>query len=318
MHLKTLPGNQFPVGKGFPAFFIIGKIMSLDTQAHAFIKSVIHNHVGKNIRQYKWTSWTGEVKHNMLGGISSPVPCEGKAVEIGEVFTLVKVTNNSFAIVLNELLSEPVSQDDKIGLSFYKLKRFDGTAADGSEDPAVGMSRTFMLTGVKTLFPVKWEGRYLCINSRFEDQYTQVRNPYLRDLITQMEVMPVNGGRRCVVNVLVDANAKNLSFNDPTEEDSPIDPPAIRADVETAKFTGAVEISYNRACDTYAINFRSVGDAGQIIEDKIEDVHFDELGAVLIDKIDDGQWLKAKVTMIKPAPKKRVKSPTVQSALESI
>jgi len=38
----------------------------------------------------------------------------------------------------------------------------------------------------------------------------------------------------------------------------------------------------------------------------------------LIDKIDDGQWLKAKVTMIKPAPKKRVKSPTVQSALESI
>lgn len=37
----------------------------------------------------------------------------------------------------------------------------------------------------------------------------------------------------------------------------------------------------------------------------IDDITFDELGDALLMAIDDGKWAEAKVTVLKPAPKKR-------------
>lgn len=41
----------------------------------------------------------------------------------------------------------------------------------------------------------------------------------------------------------------------------------------------------------------------------IDDVHFNELGNVLVESTDDGEWLKAKVTVLKAAPKKKSPAP---------
>lgn len=294
--------------------------MSLKLEAEQWLRSVAINHVGANICRYTWTSYFGEIRHNALGGVTYLSPCEGKVVDASNKFTLVKTGANAFCVVLADLLSQPVNVGDKIALSFYKLKRFDGSAADGSEDAAVGGCRTISLTGAETLFPVRWESRHLGINEKFAEQYREIDNPYLRDMLVQMEKLPVNDGYRRVVNVLVDANAKNLDFVDPPEEESAAVPPAISMDVATGKFVGRIVISYNRAVDYYEIRLAPTT-ASQLAtplvsgsqaelkmplgEAAFTDLCFDQLGEALQDAIDDEAWKQARVTMIKAAPQKR-------------
>ena len=276
--------------------------MNLKDQARNWIKTVVGSHLGRNIRTFKFVTYTGETSHNQLGGVSYLMPAEGKVVEQGEDFTLIKTGPGSFTIVVSKLLSEPVALEDKVTVNFYKLRRFDGTAADGTDDSSVDGCRTVMLTGVETRFPVTWEGRYLGINERYAASYTVIQNPYLRDMITQMERETVDGGLRHTVNVLVDAGATNLTFTDPVEEESATTPPGMSMQISSSKFTGKVFVGYDRGADTYFIDL-AAGEGGET--HRIDDVHFNELGERLIEAIDDREWLKAKVVITKKAPKKR-------------
>jgi hypothetical protein len=274
--------------------------MSLKDIARDWVRNVISNHVGSNIRRYEWTTYVGELRHNMLGAVAYLLPIEGTVVDANEQFTLVKISANKFSVILTTLLSEPVAVGLKIAVKFYNIRRFDGSLADGSEDASVDGCRNIMLTGTETLFPVKWEDRYLGINEKFRDGYREIQNPYLRDLITQMEKISVNGGWRRIVNVLVDAGAKDLDFVDPPEEKSAETPPAILATVATQKFAGRVEIFFDRASDTYGLRLTPAeqGDARELT-----DIHFDELGDALQLAVDDESWMQAKVTVLKAARK---------------
>lgn len=281
--------------------------MSLKDQAKTFITSVISNHLAANIRTYKWKTYTGERNTNSLGGVSFLSAESATVVDTDGTFTLFKVKPSEFVIVKTDLLSEPVQIGAKVALSFYKLKRFDGTSADGSDDPTVAGIRTIMLTGAKTIFPVKWEGRYLGINERFADQYREIGNAYLRDLLTQMESQYVDDGMRAPINVLIDANATQLDFIDPGVDCGSLVAPGLRVRVASSKFQGDVTIEYDRGADTYRVILEPQDSLERIV---VDDVHFNELGNVLVESIDDGEWRKAKVTVLKAAPKKKAPAPT--------
>lgn len=276
--------------------------MSLKEKARDWIKTVVAPHIGKNIRSFKWSTYTGEMGHNQLGGVIFLQPAEGKVVEKDDEFTLIKTGPANFTVIVTGLLSDPVTVEDKVTVKFYQPRRFDGTAADGSEDPSTNGSRTIMLTGVKTLFPAKWEGRYLCINERHAATYTEIQNPYLRDMLEQMEAMPVDGGLRHAVNVLVDAGAQDLQFIDPSEADSVDTPPGLSMRIANGKFAGTLYLGYDRGADTY---FLELTRADGSDKRRLDDIHFNELGPRLIEEIDDREWLKARVTITKKAPKKK-------------
>lgn len=277
--------------------------MSLKDNARDWIKSVIAPHLGKNIRSFKWSTYTGEIGHNQLGGVIFLQPAEGKVVEMDDRFTLIKTGPANFTVIVTSLLSDPVTVDDKVSVKFYQPRRFDGTAADGSEDASQNGSRMIMLTGVKTLFPAKWEGRYLCINSRLSEAYTEIQNPYLRDMLSQMEAMPVDSGLRYAINVLVDAGAQDLQFVDPPEANSVETPPGLTMRIVNCKFAGSLYVGYDRGTDTYFLEL-TPGDGSD--QRRFEGIHFNELGPRLVEEIDDREWLKARVTIIKKAPKRKV------------
>ena len=279
--------------------------MSLKDSARDWVKSVVNKHLGSNIRQWQSTTYVGELRHNTYGGVAYLPPLQGTVVDESEQFTLVKLSPNKFCVILSALLSEPVAIGSKIGVKFYQLRRFDGSLADGGEDAPVDGCRSFTLTGTETLFPVQWEDRYLSINEKFKHTYREIQTPYLRDLITQMEKIPVNGGMRRIVNVLVDAGAKDLDFVDPPEENSAETPPAVLATVATQKFTGRVEIAYDRASDTYELRL-APADGGDA--EAMTDIHFDELGDALQTAIDDETWMQAKVTVLKAARKPKAEA----------
>lgn len=281
--------------------------MSLKNLADTFVRGCAPQHLGSNIRSYNWSSYLGEIRHNMLGGISYLSPADGKVVDRNDQFTLVKTGAKQFCVVLTDLLSVPVSIGDKVALKFYQLRRFDGTRADGTDDPAVGGIKRMMLTGAKTYFPVTWPGRDFGGLEMAGSSYPSIENPYLRDLIEQMEGLGCDGGYRKVVNILVDANPTNLRFNDSPESMSCEAPPGIELDVQTSKITGHLEINYDRGADTYRIVLTPVlGDPTTY-----DDICFDELGGRLIDLVDDRAWTKVQVNVIKPVAKSRTKSSAV-------
>src|SRR4051812_27791636 len=101
--------------------------MSLKDTAREWLRTVAPTHVGANIRRYDFTTYVGDVRTNMLGGISYLSPQEGKVVETSDQFTLIKISANRFCVVLNSLLSQPVGVGDKVRIAGYQLRRFDGS-----------------------------------------------------------------------------------------------------------------------------------------------------------------------------------------------
>jgi len=300
--------------------------MSLRNIVSAWLRSVIANHLGLNVKSYKFRVYADEPSHNMLGGVSFLDPAQGKVCETDEAWTLIKKKPSEFDVIQTNLLSEPVCPGDTVAITYYQLRRFDGSRADGSDDPPVNGMKTFMLTGAKTLLPVKWQGRYLPAgNDRLAEAWPTITNPYLRDLIGQVEEIAVDG-RRCIANVLVDAGATSMRFFDTPE--TSVEEPGFAVDVATAKFRGEVRITYNRGLDMYNITFTPAGQADQPVDGvqwfdgntleaatieqpltaprRFSNLTCEDLGPTLMAIIDDGSWLKAKVTVIKKAPKPRV------------
>lgn len=280
---------------------------TLKTKAQAFLNSHVAAHLPANVRKYTWRNYLGEDNHNMLGGVSYLEPAEGAVVAADADFTLVKTGRASFDVISTPLLGDPVNIGDKLALKYYQLRRFDGTLADGSQDPAVNGIQRFNLTGARPMFPVKWEGRYLGINERVKDTYQAIQNPYLRDMIQQIEGLSVAmGADRKLISILIDAGATQLTFVDPKEDQSCEIPPAIAMHFAKAKFTGGqpgdFRIEYDRASDTYTVYKTAAG-----LAEQIRDVHFPDLPEVLADALDDGSWAKVQVTVLKKAPVKREK-----------
>jgi hypothetical protein len=278
-------------------------------EPRAWLKERVSNHLGSNIRKYTFRSWLGQPKENMLGGLSFLNPSEGKVVEIEDGLVLIKESASKFCTVAKDLLTVPVELDSKVKLTFYDLRGFDGLKSDGSDDPAECGCRSFMLTGAKTVMPALWEDRGSWVNrtKAVTASWTSIQNPYLQDLIKQMEGIRVDrSSGRNLVNILVDANGTTPIFIDPPEEDScSVDKqnwPAIITTVNSAKFRGQVAIRYDRGADTYEIELTpNLGES-----QTFDTVHFDDLEPILTREIEDGSWQNVKVEILKAAPKKRV------------
>lgn len=264
-----------------------------------------HSHLGSNIRSFKWTSWLGQPKNNTLGGLSFLRPQEGKVVEMDDDLVLIKTKPSEFCVVARDLLNTQIEIDSKVKLSFYDLRDFDGLKSDGSEDPADGRGfKSYMLTGAKTLMPAIWGERSKWSRETVKSGWTAIQNPYLRDLIGQMEGISVGAGRN-LVNVLIDANGTTPTYIDPPEEHSAHDDnqrwPAILTTVNSAKFRGDVAIRYNRGADSYEVEFTPNLGESQLFQN----VLVCDLQTVLVDRIEDGSWQNVKVEVLKAAPKKK-------------
>ncbi|ABD72062.1 conserved hypothetical protein (plasmid) [Rhodoferax ferrireducens T118] len=274
----------------------------------AWIQAHIANHLGSNIRQYTWRTWLGQPKVNSLGGLSFLQAAEGKVVEMDDDLILVKTSAKEFCIVAKDLLNAPVEVEAKVKLTFYDLRDFDGLKSDGSDDPSTGGCKSFMLTGAKTLLPAIWEERGEWSNraKAVTASWTTIQNPYLRDLIKQLEGTYADSCRgRNLVNVLVDANGTTPIFIDPSEAKSCSEDkekwPAIITTVNSAKFRGRVAIRYDRGADTYEIELTpNLGEARLFGM-----VHFDDLQPILVGQIEDDSWQSVNVEILKAAPKKK-------------
>ena len=281
--------------------------------ARSFVMTHGAPQLGKNIRRYKWTTIDGNAKEGMFGQAVDIKPHEGKFIHADEEWALFKTSASEFMVIATKLLGgSTFNLDDKVLLTFHKTKDFDGLAANGSDDPSLPVgdgsgisSRSILLTGAKVEFPVKWEGRYLQRNKSVTDTWVVLQNPYLRDMVQQLEDIR-SDRHRTLACILVDAGAGRPAFVDPTEENSYNEDktlwPSITVSLHNSKFRGLFTLRYNRASDDYETVFAHENGPVEVIDT----VYVSDLASILVDKIEDDAWRKVKATLLKAAPKKRV------------
>ncbi|MHB1704714.1 MAG: hypothetical protein ACYCSH_01515 [Acidithiobacillus sp.] len=255
------------------------------SDAQKIIQSVASVNLPKNTRQYKWSYIDGGLGENALGYSVDHQPIDGKVVYTdGEVVVLKQGAKAIFTAVDRAILPESVafSVDDKVRITPYARRRFDGTFLYEPVKSADGRSLIFTIGKSVSHFPV--------------DKDT-IASPYLLDMIELLE----NGktsSYRTIAQVLIDAGAslEPLQINDPQDPEDVIkSPPAITFRIQCAKLSGYIRVFYDRSMDYYGIH---VMDTCGTIVDTISDIDFTSMAEVIQDLVDDGTWCQAKVEFI--------------------
>lgn len=258
------------------------RLPSLKAEGSAFIKARWMNHIPSNARNGKLRVICNAPGVNALGSAAHQSAVKGTVVDEDADWLLVKTGRTEFAAVYKVLLREPVPVGAKVTITPYRPRTFDGRAL--GEPMQVEDGGNFTVT------------RILIGESVSPLPVPQPQCQELKDLIYQIEHYPAGDYEdlRKVSHILVDANATDFSLVDPTDEMICDTPPAIRCAVRTKKFDGRIEISYQRGPDYFQLmGIPSNATAPTVVEH----IAFNELGARLIDLIDDGEWRYAKVVI---------------------
>ncbi len=105
----------------------------LKDQAKKHLASIISQHVGKNVRTYKWSTLLGHGGTNLYGMSVDHKPITGKVVDVTSPWVVVKDAPTHFVMVHEALLRELPEVGTKVTVTPYARRKFDGTRLDAPE-----------------------------------------------------------------------------------------------------------------------------------------------------------------------------------------
>jgi len=263
--------------------------------AEAWLRTVVGKHLSSTARTYKRQILNGEASHSSaLGFQFDPKPFEGKVVDENETWLLVKEGRKSiFLVILKTILDNVPKPGNKVRITPYARKRFDGERLDAPVN--VDISRgytcsTYILGERVSKLPVDKE---------------TLNTVYLSQMVEQLEVLPAPDGVRTITQMLIDAGANRepMQINDPTMSAMSKDNlPYIMFRVSTMKHDGYVKMLYIVGADVYSMQAL---DMDKNVIDEKEQVYFDDLGIIIQEMVDDGQWKIAKVEILGKSPSRK-------------
>ncbi|HEV2680819.1 MAG TPA: GTPase [Rhodanobacter sp.] len=248
---------------------------------------LVAGHVPRNIRKFKFSCFDDQPMISTLGFQIDPKPFTGTVIATTAEAMVIKTGRAEFAVLDRQLATQVPTEGTKVMVQPYARHRFDGKRADTPEE-------TTHFTADGQPYTVK---SIILGTAPAKLPIATPQCPELQDMVQQLEQLPAPDGFRCITHMLVDANARDFEVVDPTPDDIIRTPPAIRFTVSSDKFIGRVAVLYNRGMDTYAIESRRDGAPVECI---VKDVYFDDLGDVLAELIDDGQWRRIRVDVVAP------------------
>ena len=258
---------------------VVERVMSLKESAQEFIKTNATLALAKNVRRYSWQAFYGQRVEGYFGQVD-PKPIEGKVFADDGDWVMVKKGNKAELVAFQKsLLASEVAVGKKMRFTPYARKDFDGVRLDESE-PATyrdGIkSQVINLTGKKLHLPI-----------------AKAQNPYLNDLVVQIEGILASGKARTLAQILADVGASDFHYVDDIYENDGEHQsltPAIYWTVNKChKYSGKMGIIYNRAADDYEI---------ALIDKKIETVYVMDLADRFEEILDDGAWKQILVESI--------------------
>lgn len=131
----------------------------------------------------------------------------------------------------------------------------------------------------------------------------KAQNPYLNDLVGQIQMLPALDGVRKLINILADVGATNFHYEDDVYENDGENQsltPALFWDVTKCEiFTGRMGIVYDRCADTYQVVYG---------EQVVEGLYFDDLATWFARLLDDGAWKSISTQLLSKAQPKLAKA----------
>jgi len=194
---------------------------------------------------------------------------------------------NEFRVIDKAILKTSPEVGATVLITPYHRRRFDGLNVGAPEKN--GMFTTYTLGDSDSRIPV---------------DRSSLQSSYLRDLINQLSKLPAGDGVRNIGNMLVDAGGANpgvAGYKDIPDEDAAIVAPAIAFNIDTKKFKGVLSVEYNRGIDYYEVVQLVSGEE----VNRVSDVDFTSLGAVITDLVDDGEWIHPRVEVLKKHPRRK-------------
>lgn len=295
---------------GFVLVFFCLK-METTTDPKGWIQTQVLKMPKRNFKSFNYRIWDTKPSANAFGGYAEMPTAEGKVIAANSGYVAVRHgTTSRFTIISASLFpSEYAVPDNTVRVIFPQRTDFDGLKIDGSEDPADDEGVRSFVIGAQHTFPVIWPERFSGRSAKQVQSWTGIQNPYLRDLITQLERLPTGTGRS-IADLLVSITLGRPRFVDPAEDASVAENlrerPGIEFMLHTPLSGGAVGLGlrYNRAGDFYSVD--EIYQDGRF-ETAHDDLYFDDIGAILSEHYGDKNWRNVKVELLKAAPKAKVK-----------
>ncbi|MGK8436743.1 GTPase [Ectopseudomonas hydrolytica] len=268
----------------------------MDQQAiRAQLPTLVAGHVPRNIRTFKYRVFDGEPKRSSMGFFVDPQPFDGTVIATTESAIVIKTGRADFAVVDRSIVTQQPADGDKVHVQPYARRRFDGQRADTPEE------RTETWNG--TSYSVK---TIVLGSATAKLPIPTPQCPELQSLVEQLEELPAPDGYRRVTHLLVDAGARDFTWEDPQPDDIIKTPPEISFSVATGKFEGRVTVIYERGDDLYAVELHR----GEELVERVDELFFDSLGEVLERLIDDGTWRQIRLEVLSvPTRARRQKVP---------
>lgn len=192
------------------------------------MQQVGSNHVGKNIRSFKWNTRDGSIGHNMLGGEVMPKPDIGVVVEHQDGYYIQKVGPKDFSVHKEELLPCALVVGAK-----YEIQHagFNGLKEEGL---------------------AKEEGmQFRMVTLSYHRLKSPVNHSLLNDMTQQISEMKLPDGRRGL-HMLSDLKFQNFRGN--ADEELTFNP-YLEFEVTGAKFSGTVRMELILGMDMYELHF---------------------------------------------------------------
>ena len=254
--------------------------------------TLVAGHLPRNIHRFKFRIYDDKPLESSLGFLVDPKPFEGTVIAKTGAAMVIKVARTEFAVLDRQLATQDPAPGTRVAVVPYARHHFDGARLDTpteetryTADGQPYAVRSFILSGGTTKLPVP-----------------EPRCPELKELVQQLQEMPAPDGFRRITHLLVDADARDFETVDPSVADIIRTPPALKFTVRTDKFSGQVEILYDRGLDVYAVELRR----GGTLVDRVDDVYFNYLGTVLERLIDDDNWRRIRIEIL-PSRSARVR-----------
>jgi hypothetical protein len=261
-----------------------------DKSARAWLQANVVHHVPSGTRQYHTGVLSLALGENMLGLKVDRPTVKGTVIFVDADSSILKTARTRFTIIDNAILALPLNLGDTVSVQPYQRRRFDGSrfldpVESETRDSGVTV-KTFHIGGCASEIPLP-----------------APHCEYLQNMLELLHYGKCTDGVRVISNLLVDAGARNLSWQEPgpAQNGGWLDP-QFRFDCANGKFTGHVRVGLDCGEDTYYVQLERVDELGaHEVAHSCRSVYFDQLAEVLETLLCDGQWKFAKVEIHKTA-----------------
>lgn len=256
----------------------------------ANLGALVADAIPKNAQRIDCTFFDDRPMHNAFAMRVDPRPIEGRVVALTDEAIIVKTGRIAFVAVDRMLATESPAAGTKVRVTPYFRRDFAGERLDAprQENWTDGDGKVH-------------EMNVMVIGSRVAriPLPHKPKNPYLADLVEQLEILRTQDNLRTIANMLVDAKATDIEITDPDEEHLSDTPAEISFAVTTDKFAGRIAVLFDDGAMNYAVELRANG----AVTKRIANVSVTGLAQVLAELIDDGQWRRIDVAILSPGSK---------------